>query len=338
MRGSSSLLPKLFFGLALILITASAIGIIWASLMPQIEPVRVTTDQFKMDPESGYHRLKIPRQMEKWRERGMSPKLYWEDGEPIVVAKNSSAFREMTESASRITSSNVLINQSVTNRLATTQDALILAIDFKQFIQYWIRPALIGTFLLLSLWGLSFFKSTGQTTTTARMAEFDSLRGIAAFGVALMHSTVSFFPAEWFSVIIENGRLQRAPALVEWIKFSPVATLLNGSMMVSIFWILSGLVLTLPFMRKLDYEKLSQAAVKRYFRLMPLAFFTTLLSFVLLETHALWHKDYIEATGYPTGLLAVRFAGDPSAIDALWDSLFFGDNYNGPLWTIGLEF
>ena len=69
---------------------------------------------------------------------------------------------------------------------------------------------------------------------THRFPEFDSLRGLAALTVVLHHIL-----GLW-----EGSQAQW------WIRASPAAILVNGTSAVTVFFVLSGFVLTIPYKRK----------------------------------------------------------------------------------------
>lgn len=117
----------------------------------------------------------------------------------------------------------------------------------------------------------------------------------------------------------------------------PFSVLLNGALMVHIFWVLSGFVLALPLLKRTSHDLIVRAAVKRYFRLMPLVFVTVTASFLLHQAGGYFVADFNMLSGFASG----NFITPDKEVQlgcAIWDALFFGEGFNRPLWTIKLEF
>lgn len=343
MRRLAPIFIKACLWLALALTIASALAGLMSLWKPLTRQTNFPVTWFSVSKTPGVNSCKLPRELLRAKSQGWQLGL-WFKGSSVPLVKDLAALQSSLHPAWRVTDKNLYVNQPLLDSLNSTGDAsLLVAVDTRESFRQWSRPVLTVAVLLCTLWALSFFSQPVSLPSGAvsggRMPELDSLRGIAALGVVLFHGATTFFPPEWISIVFDGtGTLQRAPAFAEWIKFSPLAVFFNPEMLVSIFWILSGLVLSAPFIARTDYRRLAQSAAKRYFRLMPLAFFTTLLSFLLLDLGAIWHGDFMAATHFETSLFVVRFAGDPSAAAAFYDALFFGYRFNAPLWTIGLEF
>lgn len=234
------------------------------------------------------------------------------------------------------------INKPLYDILQRDGRPLEMGVDIGGTVREWSRPLIPLTVILAALWLLGLLLPAGSDiqnlTRTSRLPALDSLRGVAAVVVLLHHAIFTFYPPQWFSITFQDGVLERAPLVMEWIKFSPIKLLFNGQLMVIIFWILSGLVLSMPILAKESYPKIAQAAAKRYFRLMPVAAFTVMATYFLLVTDSFWHGAFSAESGYMVPSMVRNFPGEPELVMALKDAFGFGTAFNSPLWTISLEF
>ncbi|QQS69129.1 acyltransferase [Candidatus Saccharibacteria bacterium] len=176
------------------------------------------------------------------------------------------------------------------------------------------------------------------STNTKKITALDSVRGIAAFSVILWHFASIFFPAA-----IGAGSAYAHSSYDFWFYHSPLASLFSGSLAVSLFFILSGFVLSLRFFEN-KQSSLFTASFKRYFRLMPVAFFSIIMSYAILSLgyytnstdSAILHSPWTGNT---------YFSFSPSFIGAIWQGLIgaftlqaeASSTYNPVLWTIYYE-
>lgn len=91
-----------------------------------------------------------------------------------------------------------------------------------------------------------------RPTMQGRILALDGLRGWAAFMVVGYHCLWELFGT-----------------LFPVLRSLPVSSLLNGSLAVNVFFVLSGFVLTRPGWRQDDKSVVMRQIVKRYWRLMP---------------------------------------------------------------------
>jgi len=96
----------------------------------------------------------------------------------------------------------------------------------------------------------------------SRFIELDGLRGLAAFSVFLGHSI---------------GLMKGTEAL-DALSSSPLHILWDGAGAVDLFFVLSGFVLALPFVRKVENPKYLQFCIRRAFRLYPAFWLALVLS------------------------------------------------------------
>jgi peptidoglycan/LPS O-acetylase OafA/YrhL len=158
-----------------------------------------------------------------------------------------------------------------------------------------------------------------------KLIELEALRGIAAVIVLLHHFLVVVAPR------LHGRNFPDDPiALVR----TPLFALVNGTAAVSIFFVLSGFVLTLRAMEQHDWRQLAAGVVKRWPRLVPLVVATNILSavFVLLGL-------YQDRTWFGTGVFDPDTPVIRSAlIDGLFTTFFQGSaRFNTVLWTMHYE-
>jgi peptidoglycan/LPS O-acetylase OafA/YrhL len=197
---------------------------------------------------------------------------------------------------------------------------------------------------------------TNENIRTASMDRFDFVngaRGIAALQVVLLHYCAFFFPA--FARVSEKGNFSIESA----ISHTPLFYLIDGYTAVSIFFIMSGFVLTPAF------EKSSLSIrgniVKRFIRLFVPVTASILLSTILL----MLFNEYKSLAAYATGstwansLLNLNISIFQSMKEVFVNSMVLGyqgqslfsripllnnlltpltASTNSPLWTLHVEF
>ncbi len=122
----------------------------------------------------------------------------------------------------------------------------------------------------------------------------NGIKGIACLIVALMHFINAFYPA----VFNEEGVFaSHLPwALDAHITQTPLMSLINGRLMVGVFMVISGMVITMQVMRCSDRRKLAQIVSKRYFRFTLTLFFFCALVFILRSLNLFYAEKLVEIT------------------------------------------
>ncbi|MBB4198165.1 hypothetical protein CCR94_10990 [Rhodoblastus sphagnicola] len=179
-----------------------------------------------------------------------------------------------------------------------------------------------------------------------RLAHLESIRGLAALQVLLLHVFSAFFPALVF--------LGSEPVWARILHGSPLFLLCDGYSAVYIFFVLSGVVLTFAFQRQLAHP--AAALLSRVVRLFIPAFCACLLA----APFRLVFGDLHARAGLITGSnwLVHAFSPPPGLAqwlkDATLNPLFLGyDNsfpfeapgfaesinhaYVAPLWSLSIE-
>lgn len=178
-----------------------------------------------------------------------------------------------------------------------------------------------------------------MTITTGKIDYLESLRGVAAFVVVLAHFAVGFYPALWWA---QAEYVHTKNSLEVLVSGTPLNLLYNGSFSVSIFFVLSGFVLTYRFFRDRSTRMaLLPVFAKRYTRLLFPIIFSSALAYLLLAlswlspselseiTRSSWLKGFWTFEPDLAGLLRESF------LDAYFTARV---TYNSVLWTMRWEF
>lgn len=174
-----------------------------------------------------------------------------------------------------------------------------------------------------------------------RLAYMEGLRGIAALVVVVEHLMKQFYPAAYFDKFIAAPDLSR----IAWLSLPPFNLLHNGAWAVSLFFVLSGYVLSLKYLDAqappfLSARTLCLEIVARYARLALPVVASLLVVWLALALNlnfaeAVWlaNRDRI-AYGYPSDLQLLELV----YIGAVETILLGSWQYNPPLWTMQPEF
>jgi peptidoglycan/LPS O-acetylase OafA/YrhL len=166
-----------------------------------------------------------------------------------------------------------------------------------------------------------------------KLAELESLRGIAAVVVLFHHFLLNFAPH------LHGRDFPDDPiALVR----TPLFALINGSAAVAVFFVLSGFVLTYRAMQKRDWIQLIVGAAKRWPRLVLLVSTVNILSGIFLALGLYVHQDrgwlnqenYAGATEFMRGISVLRYA----LREGMFVTFVHGDaSLNAAIWTMHYE-
>ncbi|MFO1127925.1 MAG: acyltransferase [Rhodospirillales bacterium] len=172
-----------------------------------------------------------------------------------------------------------------------------------------------------------------------KIEQLESLRGLAALIVFFHHFMLGFAPQRhgYIPGAIEGGNLMETPFFF----------LINGTASVSLFFVLSGFVLSLVFFQKPDRPIVS-AVLRRWPRLLPIALASTVLSFSFYklglyhykEAAEITHSDWMSKFAYSPQQLSEQL----TFIEAVSQGAFLtffrssADSWlNTSLWTMHLE-
>jgi peptidoglycan/LPS O-acetylase OafA/YrhL len=180
-------------------------------------------------------------------------------------------------------------------------------------------------------------------TARSKDVPLEALRGIAALITVAGHSVLAFLP-QYFGIV---------PGLVDQrLQGSMLYLFLNGSAAVSLFFVLSGYVLTRRYCATEDIRILVKGAIKRWPRLAGPVLVTVLISYTLFFFHLYYFED---AGGASRSFWLSQFGGAfhqeglPDATRAsihVRDAIFQGSFlvffrgdwlFDGTLWTMQPE-
>lgn len=165
----------------------------------------------------------------------------------------------------------------------------------------------------------------------------DGLRGLAALVVVVWHYSLGFLPS------LSGGTATKHFRHETLFSQTPMHLFFAGPSAVTLFFVLSGFVLSVKFFQSKDSTILTSSALRRYTRLMIPAFGSIVLTYFILRLGLSYVKETqaITASGWLGTLwnFPISFGG------ALWQGIyttFFGTfnpptSYNFNLWTMHFE-
>jgi peptidoglycan/LPS O-acetylase OafA/YrhL len=161
--------------------------------------------------------------------------------------------------------------------------------------------------------------------TAHRYQQLDSLRGLAALCVFLSHYLLAFKTDIHLTAVL---------------KETPLGVLVNGRAAVMFFFVLSGFVLTLPFVNKERPLKVIAFYIKRIFRIYP-AYLLAIAFALLLKTY-LYHPMGLQPfSGWIKGFWMWGL-NSKSYQELLKTGLMIGPNFNNDfidpvIWSLVVE-
>lgn len=172
-----------------------------------------------------------------------------------------------------------------------------------------------------------------------RYENLEGLRGFAALMVVVFHSLYLFFP-----FMMEGDSTYGAVSKTHLENFfygNPLSVIFSGGFAVSIFFVLSGFVLSISYMRSREDDEVRKLALKRYLRLMPPAAASIGIAFLLLSFGLMKNQEAANILG--NHWLGSLWNFPPNIFDAMYQA-FIGAytsgqvTYNSVLWTMQYEF
>jgi peptidoglycan/LPS O-acetylase OafA/YrhL len=188
----------------------------------------------------------------------------------------------------------------------------------------------------------------------SKLACLEALRGLAALAVVVGHFILAFWPGFFFRTGLGWSEF---PLWLQTLSRFPGKFLWDGHTAVSLFFVLSGFVLSLSYFQGGGASALGSAALRRYPRLMLPAAASILLALALLQAGAICSQDAVQFMNQSQGLPPLPDHPDPAktrcwlagfynispnlavaAHQAVWGA-FAGSvaTYNLVLWTMGIE-
>ena len=172
-------------------------------------------------------------------------------------------------------------------------------------------------------------RTTDAASSGSRIVALDAVRGIAAVFVVIAHITAT------------NAAVATPGSPTSWPRaltvLTPVHLVWDGPIAVTVFFVLSGFVLTLPFLRRPPWDEAAKARwvgfyPKRLVRLYLPAWGALLIAFVIMAV--------VAGHGAPHASTWLLHHSRHPTIHALAKGsvlLFGAERIDGPLWSLGLE-
>ncbi|MGE0798669.1 MAG: acyltransferase family protein [Lautropia sp.] len=164
----------------------------------------------------------------------------------------------------------------------------------------------------------------------------DSLRGLAAIIVVTAHYSASFLP---YAVFGNRSLYPRHWAWEEVFFFFPMSLLTAGHFAVSLFFVLSGYILSIRFLGRKDrWREVLAALIKRPIRLAGLLLLSVAIGGLLWRQGLLFNVPAAEISGSQAWLGSFwKGSFDDGIFLRKLLSMTAGSEYNPPLWTIKIE-
>ncbi|MDM8545218.1 acyltransferase [Candidatus Venteria ishoeyi] len=174
--------------------------------------------------------------------------------------------------------------------------------------------------------------------TKSRQEHLDSLRGIAALIVVIVHFLAAFYPYTVFGL---QGSYQQHLSLEKLFFFPPFGLFISGHFAVCLFFILSGYVLSYGYLGKPNQtHKILVSIVKRPIRLGGLVWSSIIIGFFLWH-FSLFQNAPVSELSNSKPWFSNFWSGDPDFLKFIVSltsaSFSEGNTYNPPLWTIKIE-
>lgn len=174
---------------------------------------------------------------------------------------------------------------------------------------------------------------------TSRFMELEGLRGLAAVVVVIFHMLVLFYPMMYYGSVVSPIQHSR---FEDNLHGTPLMAFMSGTLSVSIFFVLSGFVLSIGYFQTKKMEVLKKIATKRYLRLMLPAVASVMFAWLLISLGA---SSTAEANSITqSAALPINWVLNPSFFQAVYEGVIgvfvegSTHNYNSVLWTMKYEF
>lgn len=176
--------------------------------------------------------------------------------------------------------------------------------------------------------------------SSRRQSAPDLLRGLAALVVVVHHFLLIFYPA-LFTTLAKHKHTESN--IESQLSYSVFSFLWNGHFAVTIFFVLSGYVLSAGYFSRNDLSLPTRSTLQRYLRLILPVAVSILLAWLLLRMNAFSNISVAQIYTKNEFWFENLWRIHPDILAALKEAFiqtpFFGGTleYNPVLWTINLE-
>lgn len=180
-------------------------------------------------------------------------------------------------------------------------------------------------------------KNQGKKEITEKILYIEGLRGLAMSMVVLNHFAAAFYPALVFG---EKALQHNSFELI--IYKTPLNIFFSGIFALSVFFLLSGYILSFKFFKFHKREPIIPSMVRRYIRLAIPTLISILIAYVLLSSHLFKNLSVSSITGSTIWFANFwNFKADlyNALIEGIFmTSIFIGNStYNPVLWMMAYE-
>ena len=130
-------------------------------------------------------------------------------------------------------------------------------------------------------------KEVSLKPLSSKINYLEGIRGLAAFMVLAHHFMLAFYPAAYDS----NPNRMHTASLEHAYYASPLNVLTNGNFCVTIFFVLSGYVLSHKYFKENNFSIVWSAAKRRFFRLFIPVGTVIIIAFLLMHFGMLKHSE-----------------------------------------------
>lgn len=169
-----------------------------------------------------------------------------------------------------------------------------------------------------------------------KISGITGMKGIGAIVVLLYHFCQQFFPS-----VITNDEMTRVYLVEKAISDTPLYVIVNAQFFISVFWGISGFLISYYWYCSHDVKKMREKVAKKYISFLGPFLLTTILSFVLLKTNGYYHRVLINFSGgvFHSSVYSFEPHIKDAIAEAVYGVFFLGSaNYNPVLWTMKVEF
>lgn len=166
-----------------------------------------------------------------------------------------------------------------------------------------------------------------------RIKWIDGLKGLASLMIFFHHFILAFIPALYYGNTVKTNLFANEGSLAD----SPFLFFVGGHFLVSLFLMLSGLVLSLKVYRIASIKELLNKIITRYLRLALPVFIISLIVYSMMRFGLFYHNSIFDQTGSPWLQLFYQIPiGHKSVFETSFYSVWFvgNDTFSTAFWML----